>query len=487
MRYLLKGLFISLIALNFGTPAYADIGVIADLEGDWAKIEAFAQNSQEILTITQGEDGEPVGTLHEAHKIVFLGDAIDKGPNNHKILRFLLNLKARYRDRVIFILGNRDINKLRFNWEFKKCALNLNEDVLGDYVYSLDRFRVTDWRNDFSTKWLPSPEGQAYAHGAKKNDQVLKLKFLLSYTLGSPGAFEFVRTELKTKKGPSVTDQQVYDYFRSLVSGNGLLASYLREGQLLYFDQESGALFAHGGVNGDNYGYVPETAYGLKNERRVPGLTEWVSRLNKWAQDCIEAGIAGDMINALPLIEYQEPLVQQTKTAPKRLTWDAPNPLPNPISVIHGRPWSPLYNLAQVDAPTIARLMAAGVNKLVFGHSPVGQIAIPLKDGHGFTSVACDTSVTSPPRVSTIVVSEAGVKIWATYYNADPAETVHLRYDSQDPATGIWVKEGDISYVQIRDLDGKGMLGVTFKKAAFGPFGLPTYLWQPTAPEPEAI
>ena len=51
--------------------------------------------------------------LNENCHFIYGGDVCDRGRGDIRILTDLVNLKEKYPDRVHFILGNRDVNKLR--------------------------------------------------------------------------------------------------------------------------------------------------------------------------------------------------------------------------------------------------------------------------------------------------------------------------------------------------------------------------------------
>ena len=52
-------------------------------------------------------------TLRDNCHFVFGGDVCDRGNGDIRILQDLIHLKQRYPDRVHFIMGNRDVNKMR--------------------------------------------------------------------------------------------------------------------------------------------------------------------------------------------------------------------------------------------------------------------------------------------------------------------------------------------------------------------------------------
>jgi len=461
----------------------ANIGIIADVEGDWRKIQSFAENS-DVLKIHSDNPTHFDAELKADSKLVFLGDSIDKGPNNLKVLSFLLYLKNKYPDRVILIQGNRDANKLRFNWELAPAALALNQD---ESKLSLDRFRLSSWEGAFtkfiSTEALAQVDGvhTAYEHGASTtNDGILKMKWMLKDTMGCPTTFQ----DLKSEMAPA-PDSTVFGTFRGMVSPHGLLSNYLRQSQLAHLDEETSTLFVHGGVSLENFGIVPESRIGRGDAYKITDVRTWIAALNHWSQERIAQGLAGDFEGALPLIQYQEPQVVLNDAG--KQTWGPPNG----ISIAQGRPWSETFHLdpyhpAGLSTGLIAHLKASGITKIFFGHSPVGQVPVMMR-ADDFIVVACDTSVTQPPRNATIEVSKEGIQITATYLRGSvPLKMIAHSSDgiigNRGTRKTITLEDGTekSTWIVGRLIEGEDhrkwpILEAYWTKAPFGPFGLPTY------------
>ena len=66
---------------------------------------------------------------------VFGGDTQDRGIGDIRFVNILLKFKDEYPDRVEFIIGNRDANKIRFYSELSEKITNTNK-----YLSKYDKF-----------------------------------------------------------------------------------------------------------------------------------------------------------------------------------------------------------------------------------------------------------------------------------------------------------------------------------------------------------
>ena len=254
-------------------------------------------NSINIAKAYGGKYPDPVYPQHARLKLmpnchlVFGGDVCDRGPGDIRLLWDLIQLQEDHPGRVHFILGNRDVNKLR-----------LPTELHDSYT-----------RSPGATYWLPNDPEQ------RPQGNIDRLKWILARTMGAPENFEHRRTELKqiilqqkrdraaqriakgiVSRGPLaatpaesdlddafwsvdnryatdrivVTDEDVLEsYFdlllppaacpkrpsgprhRKQLTAHGLLLSYLANGNLLLRIEDN--LFVHGGLNAYNLGWIP--------------------------------------------------------------------------------------------------------------------------------------------------------------------------------------------------------------------------------------
>lgn len=287
-----------------------------------------------------GIDGDDL-VLAEGATFVFGGDAVDRGPHGRRTVACLTRAKRRYGDRVVLLAGNRDINKIR-----------LARELAGH------------------------PPSRA-PHGLGGGEL---LRWILANTMGAKDAFEHRRAELGV-----VDDDRVVQSYLDDVAVDGPLTQYLASCQLAY---RSGAtLFVHGGIGEESLGVVPG------NAARISDVDTWTALLNAWYRAQMAAFIAGacepdGTPSWQPLIAYQAPL---------------PGHADNPGSVVYGRLADANNDPYLPPVGVVERLRAAGLRRLVVGHTPSGDTPSILRDpARGFEAILADNSyarVTSGSRV----------------------------------------------------------------------------------------
>jgi hypothetical protein len=85
------------------------VGYASDLEGSYDYWRRYVRQSR-IFQVNK--DDNQIDLMNDCH-FVCGGDVVDRGNGDLRILSELIDLKKRFPERVHFILGNRDINKLR--------------------------------------------------------------------------------------------------------------------------------------------------------------------------------------------------------------------------------------------------------------------------------------------------------------------------------------------------------------------------------------
>ena len=244
---------------------------------------------------------------HPHPMLVCGGDMWDKGGGDLYVTRQLLSLQERYgKDHVHFILGNRDINKMRILQELgietkeqgddndddgsssssskRSNALPFHGGVywlkgsglVGDTdliakaqsILTDEKQHTTKHDDDDNSEenLLPEKYAQVMVPSSSAAD---RLKWMLKKTMGSPDAFELRRSELKDeklfreryhdeknqktknrndeKKEVQITDEDVVASYKSSTHPiHGAMGRYLSQGKLALC--LGGAMFLHGSL-----------------------------------------------------------------------------------------------------------------------------------------------------------------------------------------------------------------------------------------------
>uniref|UniRef100_A0A7S4UK99 Calcineurin-like phosphoesterase domain-containing protein n=1 Tax=Alexandrium monilatum TaxID=311494 RepID=A0A7S4UK99_9DINO len=400
------------------TSEVEEVGYITDLEGDLATLERCLDSGQSVLRRGQGGQLE---LASDTSAFVFGGDLFDRGPGDLRLARALLDLKARHPDRVVLLMGNRDINKMRLTAE-------------------LDADYLTQGRPEaaFSAWWDPAaPKLAEYLSSRGLPDsRENRLRWMLKCTLGSGGAFEHRRQELRELKleglagagdAEAVTDEEVADSFLATVEReDGEVAAYLANARIAAVFGDT--LFVHGAAEERALGFVPSlaTEYAAHSAGEVvslPGareglpLREWVEANNafaaaavaqwraepRWSLPPDPAGDGGPRAAAgrrggEALLAYQCRPAIAAKTVVVTCYVDGKN-MPG-RRAIHEDLKEGLPKCSDPLSPSAAGyLRAGGVRRVVVGHKPNGEAPAVLRsrgdDGLGYEVISADTNYAS--------------------------------------------------------------------------------------------
>lgn len=358
--------FFSLIALtcigllmNSLSQASSDLVtvVIGDIEGQISRLESFIENSGAFERLENGKV-----RIKPGYRVVFMGDAVDKAPHSLKILRILTSLLENQPEQMIAILGNRDINKLRLLNELPSENIQKGAEPQSSTM----PFKLWLTKMGLTENW---------------SDKVtVKARWIFERTMGAPRAFEFRRQELETDFQRPFSDFDVVQSFLSDFDPNdGIMSRYLRKAQLAFIDKDNRTLFVHGGLRTEAFGIVP----GLNQQ--FNNIDEWVLRLNAWAQAQINEGI--NLKNGAPeLVQYQQPIAGTRA---------------NNASIVYGRNFDASANPELIPEELQEELLRQGIDTLIVGHTPVGEIPLILTNGK-FRIVFVDNS-TSREQVTALV------------------------------------------------------------------------------------
>ena len=130
------------------------IGYATDVEGNYSYWCRYVELSHILKRVPKAHhhdfdniDIEYQGQYDEDHNIkesdnvtfdchfVFGGDSVDRGIGDLRFLRELLSLKRRYPNNVHLILGNRDVNKMRFTSEL---GYSFQANEINDVIHNDD-------------------------------------------------------------------------------------------------------------------------------------------------------------------------------------------------------------------------------------------------------------------------------------------------------------------------------------------------------------
>ena len=376
-----------------------EVGYITDLEGDLDTFNRYLGSGRAVLF---RDEKEELQLRSPTAAFVFGGDLFDRGPGDLQLARELVALKKRHPDRVFLIMGNRDINKMRFTAELQAGEVALGPDSAFQPWWDPKATKLAD----FLAKkgWTDTP--------------VARLKWMLTCTLGSPHAFGHRRAELARLAGKDVAEiseaEVLESYSQSVLDKNGEVVAYLRNAQVGVIIGDT--LFVHGAVEKQALGFVPSAT--LRYRRNSPeevqvgcrqglALREWIDGLNAFAFEQVEAwqrdpfwqpSPTGRVRGGEALMAYQCRPAMALHTVVVTCYVDG-HAMPARKAIDEDKFEGYQKCSDPMSKEVLEYLLDGGVRRVVVGHKPSGQAPAVLhtagRDGLGYEVVSADTNYAS--------------------------------------------------------------------------------------------
>jgi hypothetical protein len=254
-----------------------------------------------IVTATELPSDEQLQRTDDI--VVFGGDVWDQGGSDLYVIRQLLDLKLRYPENVFYVMGNRDINKMRIIEEIG--PVNTTDDHLpthnGCYWFE-NSGRIGD------------PKLGLLPH----NTAVARLKWMLNYTMGSPRAFEYRRWELQhlCNNNTIITDEDVVESYReSCDPQTGEMSHFLRNASLFLrigdvaflhgafpFTSENLSSFIRNKNNSSRGSLWDDLSFAMPwlkkdvtaHDVDVHNVNDWIDALNEFAKRSVESWVSSN-------------------------------------------------------------------------------------------------------------------------------------------------------------------------------------------------
>ena len=352
---------------------YKVCSYITDVEGNMSYFEKYVKISKVIGWTNDKKDRLQFKTKNSI--FVYGGDTQDKGDNDIMFVNLLLKFKEDYPDRVFFIIGNRDANKLRFPSELLENYSNEKA-----FIKKYDNFPY----------WVKKDIRVTLKNYLKMTNSTLniknRLKYILKHTMGCKNdCFERRRKELSIilkKNISNIRDEDVVASFLNSVmpipenvknSNDNYMLKYLRHGKIAHIFGKH--IFVHGSINENNIGYVP------KSKKNIEDINEWVNKLNEWFHKELseyiknpKSGGISKKRKAYSIIDYSVPQAPQAKQEPHATSKKISKP-----SVVYSDNLKD-GNGAMINSKVIKQLNKSGIYTVITGHKPHGDCPLVIRN-----------------------------------------------------------------------------------------------------------
>lgn len=382
------------------------VSYVTDIEGNWNYFCNFVELSDVVNWSVAGDHRQakeaPELILQDGWHFVFGGDSCDKGPGSLRCLQALVQLKKRYPDRVHLLMGNRDINKMRFSSEITAEEVHRLSPSSPAAFWVPENKRVSPWqylrRLVAQTKGI-TEDSVTDCDIRNACTQSNLLRYHLKEDMGSDGEFEFRRSELAHMWGRNeqlVSDADVILSYEKSVAPGGVMREYLELAELACL--LGSTLFVHGQLIGKQYtdcghedvawaiGCVPRCRG--EGFDRVDDLRLWVHQLNQFARDSVAEWGAKST--------WQKPPVDATaegwsgRGGAKLIAYGTPgSQVP---SVVYGRWLEDNCMPKAYPKELVEYLSDSGVDRVIVGHTPHGNCPTVIPHIEGLTVLMADTS-----------------------------------------------------------------------------------------------
>lgn len=398
----------------------AEVAFVTDVEGNLNFLSRWVLSSR-VLVFEAGR----LEFVHDHAYFVYGGDVMDKGPGGVRLARLLVSLKRRYPERVRLLVGNRDLNKLRFTAELGEA----------DMARPVDDIPCMPWDTVCLREHL---ERVATASGLKLeevNTRRERLRYMLQHTLGCPDSFELRREEVALERScelAEVTDDEVVEHFVDDVTAGrgGALREYLEHADVAAILGTT--LFVHGAVDRMTLGFVPadDTRFEVPKQRREPRLVrnveQWVDELNSFLRrglsdhearpdwDGSRSTRGGEAIMAIqcrPAVWGRSVVSNAYSTGGVITCASARSATQQVYEQMVEDPLAAVHVLSDPMDPEVAAcLLEQGVRRVVVGHKPSGDSPAVLSSCYtGVEVISADTSFSDTDAADNRGVAVPGV------------------------------------------------------------------------------
>lgn len=348
--------------------AMADSGgviYLSDLEGSYDRVQSLI-DAGELRRDANGS----LEIVDPTKRLIFGGDLFDRGPHSIQLRQELMALKAKYQDRVTFLWGNRDLNKL--DLAATLVRLRNGPEQIPDYQeWLLSEHKAAGGR-------IPGGRDARQTLAASLDSEAKRILWW-GGEMGAPQILEFHQEEMAARGRRAVSLEEAgVDLAKSLDPKNGELFQFLMQGQMGVIDGK--VAYVHAGFNRYNRGVVPESESVaiLSPQDQIKALNEWGQKEIREIQRSL---IAGEVNPDLRLVRYGDG------------AWDSSvrKLFKQMVSIVYPLIYRVKGTFRLPDTETRRWLLDNGITTVVVGHSPAGNIPMPLRED-GLLYFYADTS-----------------------------------------------------------------------------------------------